>query len=73
MCLLVFNPNSPHYSEPLQRVFLDGEGFDQVLNMLGEMSAWTYETVTGAEEQEECSGESCLDEGSWGSIKAFFR
>ena len=52
--------------------FLDGKGFDQVLNMLGGMSAWTYEAVTGAEEQEECSGESCLDEGSWGSIKAFF-
>ena len=54
-------------------IFLEMKGFDQVFNMLGGMSAWTYETVTGAEEQEECSGESCLDEGSWGSIKAFFK
>ena len=53
--------------------FLDGKGFDPVFNMLGGMSAWTYETVTGAEEQEECSGGSCLSEVSWGSIKAFFR
>ena len=54
-------------------IFLDGQGFDQVFNMLGGMSAWTYETVTGEEEQEECVEESCLGVRSWGSIKALFR
>ena len=54
--------------------FLEEKGFDQVLNMVGGMNAWTYSTVTGEEEE---GPTSCFEGGctvgSWGRIKAFFR
>ncbi len=49
--------------------FLETEGFDQVLDMVGGMSAWTYGTVTTDEEEE---SSTCVGCGgvTWGSIKA---
>ena len=57
--------------------FLEGKGFDQVLNMMGGMNAWKHGTVTGKEEKaaissSRCEG-GCIIIWAWERIKAFFR
>lgn len=50
--------------------FLEDAGFDQVLNMLGGMRAWTYGTVTTEEEEPRTAVEYGTGNGSWGTVKA---
>ena len=57
--------------------FLEEKGFDQVLNMVGGMNAWTYDVVTGEEQKTSISLSGCIEEPctnkSWGNIKTLFR
>ena len=46
----------------LVSAFLEGQGFDHVLNVVGGMLAWEYETVVAA-----------ADRTLWGRLKAFFK
>ena len=54
--------------------FLEEQGYDQILNMIGGMNAWEYDTITGEEPgSEECAEGPCLVTSSWGSLKASFQ
>jgi rhodanese-related sulfurtransferase len=54
--------------------FLEEQGYDQILNMVGGMNAWGYDTVTGEEQgPEECLEGPCLVTSSWGNLKASFQ
>ena len=57
--------------------FLEEKGFDQILNMVGGMNAWKYDTVTGEEQETSISLSGCIEDPctrkSWGNIKALFR